>query len=281
MLKQVMKKALPPPVYHKLGLLVRYGIPDLADYVLGRRQPMVPPRRMIFIGGPKFIEIGDEFFGHFKKLGHIEPGHQILDIGCGIGRMARPLTGYLGNTGRYEGFDIDESGIKWCRDNISSSHPNFSFRSVDVYNKFYRSNGKIKPAEFQFPYANNSFDFVFATSVFTHMFPTDVARYLSELSRVMKPGGRCLLTFLLWNSESAKLVSAGAGTMPLVPYQDFWVKDIDVPEEAVCLSEEAVFELFRKAGLNIETPVNYGSWCGRKSYLSYQDMIVAIKPVNS
>ena len=30
----------------------------------------------------------------------------VLDVGCGLGRMALPLLDYLGAAGRYEGFDV-------------------------------------------------------------------------------------------------------------------------------------------------------------------------------
>ena len=55
-----------------------------------------------------------------------------------------------------------------------------------------------------FPCADNSFDLVFLTSVFTHMFAGDVENYLSEISRVLKPGGKCLITWFLLDEVSRK-----------------------------------------------------------------------------
>ena len=40
-------------------------------------------------------------------------------------------------------------------------------------------------------------DVAFLTSVFTHMLPEDVEHYLDELARVLKPGGRTLITWFL------------------------------------------------------------------------------------
>lgn len=50
---------------------------------------------------------------------------------------------------------------------------------------------------------------VFLTSVFTHMFPPDVEHYLDEISRVLKPGGRCLCTYFLLNDESLAHIAEG------------------------------------------------------------------------
>ena len=46
-----------------------------------------------------------------------------------------------------------------------------------------------------------TFDFVCATSVFTHMLPAGVANYLREIRRVLRPGGRCLATFFVLRSD--------------------------------------------------------------------------------
>jgi hypothetical protein len=53
--------------------------------------------------------------------------------------------------------------------------------------------------------------------------------------------------------------------------------DEDAPERAVAYDEAHVRSLFEKYGLKITSPVNYGYWCGRKEFLSYQDIIVAEK----
>ena len=59
----------------------------------------------------------DRFAGRYQlehgALEHVpaQPGERVLDIGCGIGRMARPLTPYLTPPGAYDGFDINADGI--------------------------------------------------------------------------------------------------------------------------------------------------------------------------
>lgn len=58
--------------------------------------------------------------------------------------MAVQLVKYLDKNGWYEGFDIVKLGINWCRKEISTQYPNFHFRLVDIYNKFYNPKGKYK-----------------------------------------------------------------------------------------------------------------------------------------
>ena len=171
-MKAIAKKVLSRPAYEKLKRYAWFGASDIVDSLLGRREPMIPPKRMIFVGGAAFKRIGDEFLEYFVEHGGLRQGDTVLDLGCGIGRMARPLTAYLYPSSRYEGIDVDRAGIEWCRANISSRYPNFHFRSADVYNKTYNPRGRMRASEYRLPFPDRTFDFVLLTSVFTHMYPT-------------------------------------------------------------------------------------------------------------
>jgi len=41
-----------------------------------------------------------------RRNGNLQPDQQVLDIGSGIGRIARALTTYLSKDGQYRGFDV-------------------------------------------------------------------------------------------------------------------------------------------------------------------------------
>jgi len=131
----------------KTALKDAYYLPvDAVDRLLGRRDSLTPPRRLIFVGDGDFRKTGDEFFRYFVELGGLKPEHTVLDVGCGIGRMAIPLTTYL-TKGRYEGFDIVRRGVAWSTRNISARYPNFRFQLADVYNRWYNPGGAFDASD--------------------------------------------------------------------------------------------------------------------------------------
>lgn len=251
---------------------------DWADRARGRSVPLEPPESLVAgIGGS--WAVGERYLGHFRDLCGLRPGEAVLDVGCGVGRMAVPLAGYLGPRGRYEGFDIIRAHVRWCRRAITSRWPNFRFRHADIFNREYNPDGRVKGCEYRFPYRDDTFDFALLTSVFTHLMPADAAHYLAELGRVLKPGGRCLGTFFLLNAESNALVDGGRGRFTLWPTEGVYrVCSREVPEACIALDEAFVEEAARKAGLVMDRPPHYGCWCGRDPIFEFQDVVIFRKP---
>ncbi len=273
----VVKRLLFLPVRRKIR---NYQANRCKARLFGALAPLVPAVEQMF-DGPRSLEEfktnGEEFLNIYKEICGLQPDDKMLDVGSGIGRETLPLTQYLNERAVYDGIDVTRAGIAWCREKITPRFPNFHFQRIDVYNRHYNPSGKYQPSEYKFPFADESFSFVMLGSVFTHMLPDDLENYLSEIYRVLKKGGRCLITYFLLNGESLRLIEAGDSTLDLkYVFGKYRTVSHEVPEKAIAFDESWIRELYRKLGLKVMR-LDYGSWCARENYLSYQDLILAVK----
>ena len=257
----------------------------LAADVIDRARPgglPTPPRdlRMIVgdFGSPLFYRIvGRTFAGYLRELCGLRPDHRVLDVGCGCGQVAAALSRRLGRDGSYEGFDIVPALTQWCAEQITPRYPRFRFRHADIRNSAYNADGSVAASEYVFPYADASFDVVFAKSVFTHLLEDDMRNYLREVGRVLKDGGRALLTFFLLDEEAERNIAAGVSAMAFQsPAGIATVVEAHNPEGAVTYREEQMREECARAGLRVLGDAKHGSWSGRPDVYRYafQDMLV-------
>ena len=272
-----IRGSVPKPLIHLgKGMFLRFL--DLYDF-FSPRTGGVPPRRLAWaVGDGDFESIGNEFMRYFVELCHLNSGDRVLDVGCGCGRMALPMSRYLSPNGRYNGIDVAKEGIEWCQKTIGAMFPNFDFRCMDVLNGKYNPAGVVLASEYEFPFCDSFFDFAFLTSVFTHMLPSDIEHYIAEISRVLKRNGRCLATFYLSNDDSRHLINVGKSSIEFKhPYGIYAVADKRDPELAVAYEETYIRDLLRKCQLKVEEPIRFGSWSGRDKFTSYQDIVLVQK----
>jgi len=244
--------------------------------------PLMPPPEMVEnVGGGgefTFKRVGESLLQQWKNYASLGPHERVLDVGCGCGRMAIPLARYFSRDASYEGFDITKSAVDWCVDKITYRFPNFHFRFADIFNGVYNPRGKIRASEYRFPYEDQSFDFVFLTSVFTHMLPEDVSHYLSEICRVLRKHGRCWITFFLLNEESRRLIESNKSRFNFAWRKStFAIENESAIEAVVAYDEDFARNLFRRNGLEIREPIRYGSWCGRTDVTELQDSVIAYR----
>lgn len=265
-----------PPVVRRISRRIWFLPVDVIESLIGARGPMVPPRGRIFIGSGDFVRAGEEIKKQLIDLGGLQPGSRVLDVGCGIGRVAVPLTGFLDDEGSYEGFDIVKSAIRWCTQKIHSSYPNFRFTHIDLKNDLYNLGTNREAKDFVFPYGDGEFDLVFLTSVFTHMLLADVENYLEQIHRVLKPGGTCFATFFMINEQAKYLMEQKGKFLFNTELEHHYLFHSRVKEANVAYDEaHLVHEMIVSKGFQMEQ-ICYGFWPGRpKSELSnFQDICV-------
>jgi SAM-dependent methyltransferase len=123
-------------------------------------------------------------FDKFKK--YVKDNDKVLDVGCGGGRL---IEIFKGADVEYVGFDTSEEAIDSAR---------------NTYGSFFKISPKFiihDIVDFPWPWTGESFDVVFVVAVLHHIpskeFRQDV---LKEIKRVLKPGGKLIMTN--WNLRS-------------------------------------------------------------------------------
>ena len=105
-------------------------------------------------------------------IGSLPEGSSVLNVGCGMFLNLPDLPSHV----RYTGVDIDPRAIDACRTRYRD--PDAAFEVSEPL---------------RLPFADRSFDAVYATEVIEHC--DEPERWLAELLRVLKPGGRAILPF--------------------------------------------------------------------------------------
>jgi SAM-dependent methyltransferase len=150
---------------------------DLVTEIAGLPVPPAP-LRVLVAGDPdldSFLGSGRAQAGYLRDL-LAEAGHPlsgmdaILDFGCGCGRIARWFSDLVGP--RVDGCDYNGELVEWCNANLGGF-----FRA--------RRTGLEPPL----PYAGESYDFLYAFSVFTHLSVPLAGEWMAEMHRVVRPGG--------------------------------------------------------------------------------------------
>lgn len=253
---------------------------DCFDGITGKRDQLTPPKGLIFIGSGDFREQGERLLGILRQYGAVTPQSHILDVGCGIGRLAVPLTRFLDSKGRYDGFDIVKKGIDWCNKHIAPNYPNFHFLHVDLKNDLYNLATEQKASQFIFPYPDNAYDCVVLTSVFTHMLPADVNNYLAQIERVLTPGGKCVATFFLINEAIGQQMKSGKSYFNFShQHEGYALLDEKVREANIAFDETYLKQMITDNRLHLNG-IYYGSWSGTvETSPDFQDLLVLEKPV--
>jgi ubiquinone/menaquinone biosynthesis C-methylase UbiE len=114
---------------------------------------------------------------------HISAGQSVLDIGGGSGEPSLTIASIVGDSGSVTYTDPSAGMVKAARnESLSRRLTNIQFHQC---------------AAQELPFSDNSFDV--AVSRLSAMFFVDLAKSLSEILRLVKPGG--YVSFVVWTAE--------------------------------------------------------------------------------
>jgi SAM-dependent methyltransferase len=247
----------------------------LADTIRRNRFMPIPPEDRMFVGDGDYRAIGAEFLRHAVELGDLRPDARVLDIGCGIGRLAVPLTQYLDpERGSYDGVDPVRSGIEWCTTFVTPAYPNFRFQHLDIRHAIYNPTGAIDGTETTLPFGDAAFDFMVLVSVATHLPAAELARYFDEVARVLAPGGRLMLTAFVMtrNSDPPPKTRDPRLNFTRSGATGEWHADAANPLGAVAVDDGVIEEAADAADLEVRRKT-LGHWRGRPA-AHYQDIFI-------
>ncbi|HZJ70610.1 MAG TPA: class I SAM-dependent methyltransferase [Planctomycetota bacterium] len=231
----------------------------------------MPPLEMIRTVGlqseQELVENGRGTLHVCRRFGQLRPDGHVLDVGCGIGRLAIPLTRFLGPSGSYDGLDVIREMIEWSNAHIAPGRDQFRFHHLDVHNAFYNPGGTTRASEYRFPFPDASFTLAFLGSVFTHLLPPELERYLSEIARVLQPGGRCLISYFVLENGALKRPEGKSSLLDFQREGAGYRTAFEVPEQGVAYEESYIRGLYTRFGLSICEPIRWGP----------QDLVVATR----
>lgn len=177
----------------------------------------------------------------------ISPDARVLDIGCGSGWATRLMADYA-FAGRVTGIDISDEMVQLARESSKANS------NVDY---------EVASAE-QLAFNDNEFSHAF--SMESLYYYRDIPKALSEIQRVLKPGGLFFAVVdLYWENEATHQ----------------WIDTLRVPVELLSIDDyrslfiDAGFENIRDERILDPRPVpddyTSGSFQSREDYVSYRE----------
>ncbi|HCJ67693.1 MAG TPA: hypothetical protein DHV62_10375 [Elusimicrobia bacterium] len=130
---------------------------------------------------PKTLQA--EIFYLEKFLSVVKKGGKIIDVGCGPGIETKFI---IGKGFRYEGIDLSQKMIEIAKRN----NPTATFRIMDMH---------------ELNYSDNEFDGIMALESLIHLPKSEVRTIITDLCRILKPGGVILLA--LQKGKGEKIIS--------------------------------------------------------------------------
>jgi len=125
----------------------------------------------------------------------IEEGYKVLDVGCGPGAVITKVAEIIGSSGKVYGLDLSEKMLEEAKKKAQSigMQDRIELRKADIHEEL--------------PFEDDFFDVVISTYVFDLVDTPHISKVLSNMIRVLKPGGKLILVNWTFGEGSHKKYS--------------------------------------------------------------------------
>jgi len=267
---RVMRKIFPSlsKLSHNLLFKMIVNAFDFLPKVFFRELRRIPPNHLrirvgvgnrLFTNQFSYLAGARDFWLATSLEGLWDMDSTILDIGCGCGRYAQNLRDFQHQNhkfrGRYIGIDIDEEMLKWCHETFDAER--FTFMSSTHSSKSYNvTSDNDEYYEIDLP--DQSVDFVYSTSLFTHLLEEQLIDYVAESYRVLKPGRAMYMSVFSLDHPPPTYGSRHTFSHSV---GNAHVESLRQPEAAVAYREEFLVEISKKAGFTQASVIQSdGNW---------------------
>ena len=160
--------------------------------------------------------------GHYFDLADLKPGEKVLDLGSGSGMDSFVAMLHVSESGAVTGIDMTEEQVKKANTLAEDS----GFKNVNFQQGYIEN----------LPFEDASFDVVMSNGVIN--LSTEKEQVFQEVSRVLKPGGRLVLSDIISEAQLPDSIKSDA---------DLWASCI-----GGATYKDRYLSLIKKAGLEIE-----------------------------